>query len=152
MPFLVSTQTLSAGWEGAQDIARQLKIGAQALRAETAAGAVPRSRVLAYEREIRSHRDRLIAISTMPGMGAYVSGLADTPQGYNVATEFTALRDEINDTIAWIRANFPTSTAPAPGTLLERTWGAEGPTELTFTTAQTAGLRTQLDALLAVLG
>lgn len=152
MPFIISTVTLSQAWADAQDIARQLKFAAQSLKTETAAGPVPRSRVLGYERELRSFRDRLITLSGIPGIAAWVGDLPNTPVDYDVAVEFNAMVTEINDTITWIRNNFPTTGTPPAGTLLERTWGAEGPTELTFTTAQTAGLRTQLDALLAVLG
>lgn len=152
MPFLISTETLAAGWENAQNIGRQLKAGAESLKAATAAGPVPRSRVLSYEREIRSFRDRLVAIAAVSGMAAYVEGLPNTPANYDAAAEFTAMRTQIDATITWIRNNFPTNGTPPAGTLLERTWGAEGPTELTFTTAQTAGLRTQLDTLIAAIG
>lgn len=149
MAFLISAQTLGQAWENAQNIGVQIKAGAQSIRAESVAGPVSASRILNYERELRSFRARLEEIAAMPGLAAHVTALANTPQGYNVATEYTALRTQIDATTTWIRTNFPKD---ANGYLLERTLSAEGPVERTFTTAQLAAFRTQLDALIAAIG
>lgn len=150
MGFLISTQTLSQAWEDAQTIARQLKAGAQALQAEAVAGAVVGSRILHFEREVRSYRDRLSALAALPGIAAYVATLPNTPAGYDVSARFAAMQTEIEATITWVRTNFPASG----GYLQERTWGADGPVERTFTPAalSAAGLGAQLDALIAAIG
>lgn len=149
MTFIVSTQTLSAGWEQAQEAARQLRSAAQALKAASLAGPVASSTVLYFERDLRAFRDRFDVIGALPGIAAYVSGLPNTPQGYDVATEFNAMRTQIQATIDWIRANYPRDSTSTY--LMERQWAADGLTERTFTTAALASFRTQLDALLATL-
>jgi hypothetical protein len=150
MPFIISTQTLSRAWEQAQEIARNMRTAALNQKNTTLAGPVAGSFVLNFERELRSYRDRLDAIAALPGIGAYVSGLTDTPAGYTVTTEFNAMRAQVQATIDWTRNNFPRDSTNT--FLAERSWAAEGLTERTFTTAQLAGYRTQLDALLATLG
>ncbi|HYD52602.1 MAG TPA: hypothetical protein VEA99_08245 [Gemmatimonadaceae bacterium] len=149
MAFLVSTQTLSQAWEDAQNIARATKNAALAQRTASLAGPVPATSILHFERELRSYRDRLQALAALPGIAAYVTGLANTPAGYDVTAEFNAMQAQIAATINWIRTNFPRD---AGGYLLERQWAADGLTDRTFTTAALAGYRTQLDALLAALG
>lgn len=149
MAFLISTQTLSQAWEDAQNLARACKSATQQQRAAAVAGGVPASRLLHFERELRSVRDRLATIAALPGLAAYVTSQPDTPAGYVVSTEYTALRAQLVATIDWMRANFPKD---AGGYLLERQWAADGPSERTFTSAQLSGYVTQLDALLAALG
>lgn len=148
MPFITSSQTLSQAWEAAQNFARQLKGGAQAQRAAAVAGNVPATRILHFQRELRMYRDQLDAIAALPGIAAYVGTLADTPSGYNVSTEFAAMKTQIVATYTWIQNNFPASN----GYLLERTWGADGPVDRIFSVADLTGYVTQLDALLASLG
>lgn len=152
MTFLISTQTLDAAWTNAQDIARQMKASTTAQRNASAAGAVGSSSILNFERELRSYRDRLDAISALPNIAAYVAAQADTPAGYNVSTEFNGMRTALVSTINWIRANFPTGTDGTGTYLLERSWGPDGTTERLFSTATLANYRTQLDALLAAIG
>jgi hypothetical protein len=150
MSFLVSTQTLSQAWEDAQNIARAMSAGAAAQKDASLTGPVAGSRILSFERELRGYRDRLDAISTLSGIAAYVSGLPNTPAGYNVTTEFNNMRTQLLAVIQWIRDNFPKDATNTY--LLERSWGADGPVERTFTTAQLANYRTQLDALVVAIG
>ena len=150
MSFVISTKTLAQAWNDAQEIARQMKASAQSQRTASLAGPLSSTRILNFEGQIRDWRDRLDVIAALPQIGAYVSGLADTPQGYNVATEFAAMRSAIVATIDWIRTNYPRDTTNTY--LLERQWSAGGLVERTFTTAALANYRTQLDALIAAIG
>lgn len=150
MTFIISSQTLSQAWESAQEIARNMKTATLNQKNTTVAGSVNGSFVLNFERELRSYRDRLDAIAALPGIGNYVTSLPDTPPGYVVANEFSAMRTQLQATIDWIRANFPRDSTNT--FLSERSWAAEGLTERTFTPAQLVNYRTQLDALLAAIG
>ena len=105
--------------------------------------------MLFFEKDLRAFRDRFDVISAVPGIATYVGSLANTPQGYNVATEFSAMRTQIQATIDWIRTNYPRDSTNTY--LLERQWAAEGLTERTFSTALLATFRTQLDSLIATL-
>lgn len=149
MAFLTSTQTLSQAWEDAQSIARQLKSAAQAMKDTSLGAATASTRVLHFERELRSYHGKLAVIGALPDITEYVTALPDTPLGYDVALEFTTMQNTIAATVTWIRNNFPKEIG---GYLLAQTWGANGPVDRTFTSAELAGLRTQIDALLVYIG
>jgi hypothetical protein len=150
MSFRVATQTLSQAWQDAQNLSISLESIAQAQKDLSLAGPVVGSVILDFEKQLRSFRDRFDVIAALSGIAAYVAAQPDTPAGYDVAAQFSAMRTQIVATITWIRNNFPRDSTNTY--MLERSWGADGPVERTFTTAQLAPYRTQLDALLASIG
>ena len=82
-------------------------------------------------------------LATTPGLPEYAAAQENDP-AYDVAAEFTAMRGAIQAATGWMDANVPTSvTAVAPSA-----WVSAGPLiATTFTAAQTAPLRTQLQAV-----
>lgn len=66
---------------------------------------------------------------------------------YDVAAEFTAMLSACTGVIDWIVANVPTNS----GYVLTEQWSASGVTLRTFSTSQTAGLRTTLDTFIATV-
>jgi hypothetical protein len=67
----------------------------------------------------------------------------------DVVAEFTAMESAVEDCRDWIVANLPTD---ADGYLVIRTLNADGTlTDRMFAPAQTAGLRTEIDAVLATI-
>jgi hypothetical protein len=150
MPFRVANQTLSQAWQDAQNLSISLESLTQQQKDVSLAGPVVGSFVLNFEAMLRMHRDRFDVIAAMSGIAAYVAAQPDTPAGYDVAAQFSAMRAQIVATINWIRNNFPKDSTNT--FLLERSWGADGPVERTFASATLAPYRTQLDALLASIG
>lgn len=125
-----------------------IKKQAQALRADAAAGALPSGRILSMHQYLRAERVALVTASSTPGLAQFARDQKNN-QSLDVVTEFNAVIAAIDGVVGWIAANFPTDVAT--GALLERTLGADGPVERTFTAAQTAGFRTQLDNLIATI-
>ena len=86
-----------------------------------------------------SGKAKLTAASQVSGIAAYAQA-QEGDEAYDVAAEFTAMIDACTGVINWIVANIPTANTYVQ---LE-TWSASGVTVRTFTTGQTAGLRTAL--------
>lgn len=124
-----------------------LKKQVQALRTDAAAGAVASGRIISLFQYLRSERAYLATVGSTPGLAAYAQQQKNNAQ-LDVVTEFTALLATLDGVTGWISANFPKAQT---GELLERTLGADGPIEATFTVAQTAGLRAQLDAVIGAI-
>lgn len=151
MTFIISTQTLSAGWQSAQDTARQIRASATAQKATSAAG-MTLAAIALFEGQLRAYRTRLLQIAGLPGIATYVGTLADTPNGYNVSTEFNTMVSAIVDTINWIRTNTPKD---GNGYILAQQWAPDLNSSLvdrSFTGAELTGYRTVLDALIASVG
>jgi hypothetical protein len=150
MGFVVSAQTLAQAWAEAQGIAVSIENIAQSQINASLAGPVVGSQILNFDATLRVYRTRLDAIAAMPGIAAYVTALANTPQGYDVSAQFAAMRAQIVGTSNWIQANFPRDSTNTY--MLERSWGADGPVERSFSTTDLASYRTQLNALIASIG
>lgn len=125
-----------------------IKKQCQSLRNDSAAGPIQSGRIISLFQYLRVERAALQQASTVPGLGAYAQEQKNQP-GLNIGTEFTALLAAIDNVTTWISANFPVD--PGTSSLLERTLGPDGPIERTFTTAQMAGLRAQLDTIIAAI-
>lgn len=80
------------------------------------------------------------------GIVAYAQAQEGDPE-YDVAAQFTTLVDACTGVINWIVANIPTNG----GYVQMETWSASGVAVRTFSTVQTAGLRTQLDTIIAAV-
>ena len=138
--------TKPTAYTTAKSTAAQAKQLAQQSRDAMAAGTVSGN-------VIRQLLDRLLiakttfqSVAAVPGIAAYAQA-QEGDGAYDVAAEFTAMTDAIDDVGAWILANVPTSG----GYVQMEQWSASGVSVRQFTTAQTAGLRTQLDALIATI-
>ena len=102
---------------------------------------------------VRQILDACITAKAEFAAAAQIQGLADYAQAqegdpnYNVAAEFNAMTGAIDNVLAWIIANVPTNG----GYVQMEQWSTSGVTTRAFTTAQTAGLRTVLDAFAATV-
>lgn len=141
------TGMLSFVLEGIDQRILKVKQQAQALRTDAAAGAIQSGRILSTHQYLRAERAALTAAASTPGLAQYARDQKNN-QTLDVVAEFTAVIAAIDQVVGWIETNFPKD---AGGFLLERTLGADGPLERTFTPAQTAGFRTQLDSLIAMI-
>jgi hypothetical protein len=126
-----------------------LKQYCAALRGLAAAGNVTSSQILDLMVGLHQDRVALAAAAATPGIGPYAQAQKNAP-GLDIAAEFNNLLAGIDGAISWITANFPKD---ANGFLLAQNFGGPGGTPLDrqFTPAQTAGLRTALDSLTALI-
>jgi len=145
--------SLADAWRAARDRARDLKLRSQQLKAQSEAGPIARQAVLDYATFLAEAKLVLTAAANTGGIGAYAQAQINDAS-INIATEFNAMMTGITNTVDWILDQFPRD---ANGFLLVKVWGTgaianTGRTQdATFTTAQLANLRTQLDALIATI-
>ena|ERR1043166_4600884 len=139
---------LQGAWQQARSLAAAIKTQTQNVRAQSAAGTLGASVLLAYLTEVADVRTQLLIDAAVPGIGAYAQSQINDAT-FDVSAAFTAMVNQLTSARDWIIANFPKD---ASGFLLAQTLAADGhQQDRVFTAAQTAGLRTTLDALLATI-
>ena len=137
-----------AGYDDAVALAARVREQAEALRDSSAAGPVSLSEILGLHDLLATTLVRWTAIAQISGLAAYVQAQEGDP-AYNVGAEFTAMASAAEGTADWIEANVPKDAQDRVGTF---TFEADHSRSVPqFTTAQTAGLRTQLDLLIATI-
>lgn len=139
---------LAGAWAIARGIAAEVKTRSVLLRSTSLAGPISAWSIIDYATFLADAKVAFARCSSLSGINAYAQAqIGDAT--INVATEFSNMVSQLNATVAWIIANFPKDGG---GFLLAATWLADGRiTYRTLTTAQTAGLRTALDALIATI-
>lgn len=133
----------------ALDIVRQaassVKSGAVNLKA-ISLGTTGASSIINFALMLAEQKALLAQYAGTPGLGAYAQSQLNSQ--VDIVAAYTTMVAQIDATVAWIIANFPT----AGGFIQERQFTADGrTTERTFTSDSLAGLRTQLDALIATI-
>lgn len=117
-------------------------------RQQSAAGPVQAHRVVALYDQLRRDAVHFRRIAATPGLADYARAqYAD--EGVDVAADFAAMANAIDTTVSWISAALPRDADGYPalhqinedGSIVQRT----------FSSAQTAGLRTRLDAIIATI-
>lgn len=147
LPSLDGTQAegVESAWASARSTGSKLKRMATQLKAASLAGPVKAQQILDFLAQLHTQRTRLATIQAIDGLDAYVV----TRHPLLVATtEIGGVIAGIDAIVAWMVGAFPSN-----GTyILQRILGGDGLTsDRDFSTAQLAGLRTQLDALLATI-
>jgi hypothetical protein len=148
MPFPTNLgtnpQSLAEALRLVMRYAGSVKAAAQSIKAASLSGPIGANQVIDYVGELAEQRTTIAALAATTGLAAYAQG-----QYGDINTSYTAMVSAIDATRAWVIANFPKA---ASGEVLEKKLGADGRVQMnTFTTAQLAGFRTQLDALIATL-
>lgn len=93
---------------------------------------------------LQGDRNALIQARSVQGLAEY----AQAEKGDNtldIVVEFNEVIATIETTAAWIQANFPKDGS---GFLLSQTLEVTGPVDRTFTTVQTEGFRSALQAII----
>jgi len=150
MAWPASTTALSRAVHEANDTALTVRNAAVGLRDDSAAGDVNASRIISMWTRLNDAIAILTALAAIPGIGAWAKDEMNDPD-LDVATEFNAMMTAMGDVRDWIATNFPVGTGPGAGYLLEKQFSGTQIVSRTFTPAQTAGLRTELDALIATI-
>jgi hypothetical protein len=112
-----------------------------------AAGNVPSTTILDVLVRLIQDKAALQAAAGTPGIADFARDQKGD-QGLDVVAEFTTMVSAMDGASGWITTNFPKDGS---GILLAQTFGATGPIDRQFTPAQTAGFRTQLDAVIATI-
>lgn len=136
----------------ALDVVRQaayaIKEGAQRLRALSLGSSTGASSILEFALLLAEQRALLDSHAATPGLGAYAQQQINDDE-FDIVAAYSAMVAQIDATVTWIVSNFPKD---ANGYLLERQLASDGRTvERTFNSAALAGLRAQLDALIATI-
>ena len=131
-----------------QQIATNIKSRAQSTRDRATVQNVLALELLELQAGLKKRLDRLNVLKTEPGLAAYAQEQLDDV-GFDIAAEFTTMLTEVQLTLDQLRTDLPTSAA---GFVEARKIEADDTvTNKFFTPAQTATLRTRLDALIATI-
>ena len=141
------TWTLSRVLEQLDERVARVKVSADAVRTESLAGPMASGRILGLYTQFRADHADITSLTTTPGLGAYAQQQKNNA-ALDVVAEFNTMLAALTNVTNWIANNFPKD---ANGFLLAQTLGATRPTDRTFTTAELATFRTQLDALIATI-
>lgn len=130
-----------------------LKISAIQARDRSASNDISAGYVLLVLDRLREDLSYFNSIASTPGLTQYARDqYAD--QGMDIVADFNAMMNAITNTINWIVSALPKAPADGQGNeyLLLKTIDATGVrSDRLFTPAQTAGLRTQLDSIIATI-
>lgn len=142
MAFRASNQIQADGLAEAKRLANQLKTYVTDVKAQSAAGPISGNLVADLMSTLVAYKARFTAISAIPGIAAYAQA-QENDNTYQVGTEFTTMMNAIDALGSWIISNVNTNNWV--------TFSASGVSVKTFTSAQTTGLRTQIDSLTATI-
>lgn len=146
MAFPTTSEPLSRALLSVQDAARTLKSHVQSVKDASAAGPISGNVLVELYLRLVAAKASFDAAAAVPGIAAYARDQFGD-EGLDVVAEFTAMSSAITACGTWIATNFPASG----GYILKDQLTASGVSVRSFSTAQTAGLRTQLDALLGTI-
>jgi len=148
LPPALTKNSLSYALNQVQNYAAQAKDRATSAVALMTAGSVDTIFIFSLLDALNGLITNLNAVKNTAGLDAYAT--AQVP-GYagTMSSDITATINAAQACIDWVVANFPASA----GFLLGQSLNVNGTrTQRNFTTAQTAGLQTALNNLLATIG
>lgn len=143
MAFPAASDVKAEGYLRAKRVAAALKTYCQQTRDTMAAGNVSGNVAITLHERLVADKATFTAIAATNGIGAYAQD-QEANGGLDIVAEFNAMIAAMNSAGSWMINNVNTT-----GWV---TFGAGGVTTKTFTPAQTAGLRAELDAVIATIG
>lgn len=146
MAFRASNIIPLSAYQTVKRAAAQLKASAQGVRAQLAASNASYDFLRDIYRTLERAQAQFTQLAATPGLADYAKAQENDP-AYDVAAEFTAMQSAITATLTWMNNNVPTSVTAKP----PANWGDGALIATEFTPAQTAGLRAQLDAVIATI-
>jgi hypothetical protein len=145
MAFRASTATQAQGLLSAMQQAVWVKQQAQA-GITMLQGNVNANQIFQLLDNLRAPMGIFSSVAAIPGIATYAQSQFNDAT-YNVAAEFTSMTSALQAVIDWVVNNFPKGTG---GFVQAYTINADGSrTPTVFTPAQTAGLTTALNAVVA---
>jgi hypothetical protein len=149
MALRTLTQTQADAHSGAIKECYRIRIQAANLSSFTAANNVSANAIIDIFHRMTTLRGVLDSAAAVPGIAAYAQSQYDDDPSYDVVAEFQAVRAQAQATIDWIVGNFP--KASGQDYILKDELTDNGIAVRAFTPAQTASLRTVLDAFVATV-
>ena len=147
--FPAGTITTQEAWTNLCAIALRMRKRTVTLRDASAAGETGRTSYPLLQQQLDDALEKWAELVTTPGLEDYARGQINTPQ-LDLGVEYTTMRNGAATLKNWIFAN--AARDPVSGADLEKTTDEAGDsTELTYTTAQTVGFRTEADAFIATI-
>ena len=140
MAFRASNRLPAEGYDQAKGHALGLQTRSQAWRDQLAAGPTGANVVLEIMESLKSYRAVLNEIAAIPGIAAYARA-QENDETYDVVAEFQAMLATVQLAIDNVTSTFPSSTF--------HSIVGDVQTYQQFSVAQTANLRTRLDAIIA---
>ena len=141
------TNRLASTYQQICGLANIVKSQATSLRNASAAGNIHAMQIIDWFVALGDYRTQLNTLSQTPGLATYAKTECNDAL-YGVAAEFSAMLSAIDTALAWVTTNFPKD---ANGWIQSHSFVSGAYTPRTFTPAQTANLRTALDALTATI-
>ena len=143
MAFRATNVIPQLAYQQVRNLARNVKVNCAAFVSQMAASGATYTLLRDIYVFLKSADAQFDALAATPGLALYAQQQENDPT-YDVAAEFTAMRATIATALSWMATNVPTSvTAVAPAE-----WTQNGPLiATTFTSAQTAPLRTLLQSV-----
>lgn len=139
-------EQLADGLAESRRLARNIKNRSQSLHDQSAVGDISARGIAIYADEMKQIDDRLNVLRQIPGMQQYARDQYNN-QSLDIATEFTTMRNTLQTTITWIVTNLPQGAR----WLEQEEFVADRLVERMLNSTQTAGLRTELLALIATI-
>lgn len=146
MALKVTNDDAALAYAALKQRLRAFRVYTQSVRDACAAGSVSANLLIEYYLRLVQEKAANTAAAAVDGIGQWAQDM-DGGVGYDVAAEFTAVNTAIDNTRNWISTNFPSSG----GYIQKDQLTVDGVTVRSFSSAQTAGFRTVLDALLATM-
>ena len=144
-----SANQLSDALRAVRSLAHSVKLSSCSLRDDSAAGVVSARRIAEHLDALTQWNAQLNTLKTTPGLADYAKEQFSDAT-FDIVQAFVNMQAAIVNTGTWISTNIPKETVTNRWMLLEEIVNGRV-VERTLTTVQTAGLRTQLDALLATI-
>ena len=144
---LITADLLAQRYETLKSYALHVRQRTSSFIAELAAGPVESVTVIQEYQNLGAARDRLNQAAALSGIGAYAQAAEDDPT-YDVVAEIGVVVTAIEAALTWVDSNFPASG----GYILFAQIDDGAVTNRSFTEAQTAGLRTALQAVVTAIG
>lgn len=153
MAYPAATKTLQTWVQDVDSIAVRLKVAAQEQRTLSLASTLNIDHIRRFFDVLVQANVFFIAAAAVTGIAAYLTSQKQNQVADPVA-EFTAMRNAVVGTLDWLRANVPQSNSGGTDYKLGfafPTGNITASSPITFTAAQTATYRTQLDTLIATI-
>lgn len=132
-----------------RSLARNVKNHANEIRTASAAGPIAARRIVTMADSFAQINAQFNTLKAAQGLGAYAKSQYDDA-AFDIVAEFNAMQTALAGVIAWVVANIPKDSASNRWLAVEELVNGIR-TDRTFTSAATAPLRTQLDALIAAI-
>ena len=147
-PSSSAAPNLASALIQAMNAAANVKSRTVSLSVASSSGPVSAGQILDYVTFLADAKLVFTSVSQVSGIAAYAQAQLGNP-GLDIAAEFTSMTTALDSVIGWVQTNFPKNGG---GFLLAFTMNAQGRTVFrTFTTADLATFRTQLDSLAATI-